>query len=665
MSASLLSVGLRAMTANYTAIQTTSHNIANANVAGYSRQQVMLATSPSQYSGSGFIGTGVDVASVTRAHDDFLTHQAATATSLAAKDSALQDRLTQLQQAFPLGTGGLGDATSQFMAAMSDLASQPGDSATRQTVLSQAQNLASQFNNASSQFDSLQAGVTQDLKSIVSEVNGLAQSIAKVNQQISAAKGLGQPPNDLLDQRDRLVAQLSQHLQVSTVMADDNTMSVFIAGGQNLVLGGQSASLQVTPDAQDPSRSALSIASGGKTPALDPNSLGGGDIAGLLQFQNHDLVDARNLVGQMAAAVAGAVNHQQLLGANLQPPAGTVPSQPIFSIGAPQVVPNTNNAKDASGKYLANVSLTVTDPSALQASDYELRADPSGVAGQYQLTRLSNPPQVQTIVSGAVVDGMRIDIGVPAPSPTDRFLLQPVAQAAAGLGVTLQDPMGVAAASPLIASTAAANTGTASVASLTMLTQPPQPAATATVTFTNDSGAYTWSLTDASNTVLASGTGTWQAGQAIPTPPTDINGFALQLAGVPKSGDVITVQPTPASALSSNNGNARALASLRDATLVGQNQASNGTLSGGSTATDAYASAIANIGVRVQTAKSAATISSAVATQASQAASSTSGVNLDEEAARLIQYQQSYQAAAKVLQVAQSLFQTVLTTMGP
>ncbi len=659
----LMSLGLRAMTASYASMEVTGHNIANANVAGYSRQQANLETAKGQFSSAGYFGKGVDVQSVTRRHDQFVSRAAVTARSLAALDATQQDRLQQLEQVFPTGEAGLGYTTGQFLNALVDMASRPGDSATRQVVLARAEDLATRFNSAAGQLDTIQSNINADLKSSATEVNGLATSLAAVNGQIAASRGIGQPPNDLLDERDRLVSKLAAQVQVSTVEADDGSVGVFIAGGETLVLGARATPLSIVPDPQDPSRSALALGSGSARHLINEHALGGGNIAGLLAFQNTDLVDGRNLVGQMAAAIAGAVNDQQMLGLNLQAPAGSVASKPLFAIGAPLSVPNSNNAKDAAGNYLSSVSMTVVSPSALQPSDYELRADP-GVPGAYQLTRLSNPPLVRTIASGDIVDGVQFNVGGAALGATDRFLLQPVGRAATGLKRLLEDPRDLAAASPMVATRGGANLGTANIASLKMLTPPPQPGATARVTFTSDTGDYSWELFDSSGSSIATGTGLWTADEPIPTPPTDINGFELRLSGVPRTGDVLDVAPTQSQYVAANNGNALALASLRDALLIGQDVMPGGALAGGATATDAYASAIADIGVRMQSAKSAAAISSAVSAQAEQARSEISGVNLDEEAARLIQFQQSYQAAAKVLQIAQSVFETLLQVAG-
>jgi flagellar hook-associated protein 1 FlgK len=279
-------------------------------------------------------------------------------------------------------------------------------------------------------------------------------------------------------------------------------------------------------------------------------------------------------------------------------------------------------------------------------------AETAAGSGNWVLTRLADG-MVTAVNSGDVVDGMRIDLTV-APQAGDRFLLQPVARVANGMAQLLNDPRDLAAASPLMASASPANVGTAEVDMLSVTTAPlPTPGTTARITFTSNAGDYTWELFDSSNTLLNTGNASWQPGQSIPPAGTDINGFALQLTGVPRNGDVLTVEPTPASSVPVNNGNASQMAALRDAALAG-----------GRSLTDAWSYAMADVGVRVQSGRSSSDISAAASGQAEQMRSSQSGVNLDEEAARLIQYQQSYQAAAKILQVAQSLFDTLLQAAG-
>ena len=405
---------------------------------------------------------------------------------------------------------------------------------------------------------------------------------------------------------------------------------MFVAGGQSLVLGAKAQTLKLQPDAGDATR--LGVAMAGSGVVLPPHALGGGAIAGVLRFQNEDLVDGRTRLGQLAGALAGSVNRQQSLGLDLRNPPGS--GAPIFAeVVATQAVSSTSSA---------TVTMSVADATQLQASEYSLRFE----AGAWKLTRLSDGWSPASFNSGDVVDGLKIDLGPPAPAASDKFLLQPLTRAANGMRRVLDDIQGVAAAAPLSAGAGSTNTGTASVAALRVVDPSANPALTATITF-GSGGNYNWTLPGATP---ASGSGLWSAGTPITL--NGLNGFELELAGVPANGDVFSVGATlyPAA----NNGNALAYTALRGSPIVGR---SGG---GGSSITDAYAAAMADIGVRVQGAAAGAAISAAVATQAETARSATSGVNLDEEAARLIHFQQSYQAAAKILQVAQTVFDTLL-----
>ena len=631
----LISIGQRALVANYAALQTTGNNIANASTPGYSRQSVEFETAGSQASGSGFFGKGVNVATVTRAHDRFLTREAAVTQSMAAADASRFEQLQRLEQVFGLGEAGVGYAAGQLFSAFVDVSSKPQDASARQVVLARADDLALRMRSAGEQIASQQAGVVQEVKVAVSAVNELARRIADLNQSIVSSMGIGHAPNDLLDQRDSAIAELGKYLQVTTIAATDGSVGVFAGGGQKLVLGTSVSKLVAQTDPFDPARVQLGLEDNGRVRELGESTISGGSLAGLLRFQNDDLADARSLLGRMAAAISAGVNQQQALGLDQRQPAGS--GAPLFTVGAPSVLPASTNS--ASG---TTVAIAVVQADRLQASDYELRSDPSGAAGSYLLTRLSDGVQT-SIASGATVDGMRIDITPPAPAAGDRFLLQPVSNAARDMRRVLDDPRGIAAAGPVTARSGVANTGTATVASVHAVSPALNLALTATIAFTDANGGFSYSLVDSSGTLpTTTGTGQWSAGQ-----PIALNGFELRLNGVPAAGDTVYVGKTAFPA--SDNANANALLALRDRALVD-----------GETATEAYASALADIGVRVQGAQHASRMSQSIASAAQAAQTSQSGVNLDEEAARLIQYQQSYQAAAKMLQVAQTVFDSLL-----
>ena len=643
MSSSILfSIGTRAMTASYAALQTTGNNIANVNTRGYSRQQVEIAAAGGQFTGNGFFGKGVDVTTVSRAHDQFLTREAAFTQSLAEADGARLSQLQRLEKLFGTGEAGLGYLSGQMLSSFVDVASRPQDLASRQVALARAADTAQRFRATGEQIENLQAGVTQDLKFSIQAVNALAQTVAKLNQQIAAAKASGHPPNDLLDQRDRAVAEIGSYLQVTAIDADDGSQSLFIGGGQRLVLGAEASQLSAVADPFEPSKLRIGIRDGSVDRLVPEGMIAGGVMAGLLRFQNEDLRDARNAIGQLAAAIGSAVNAQQRLGLDLTSPTGR-PGADLLAFGAPRVLPATGNGGNAV------VGVQTADASQLLASDYEMRFDGSN----YTLTRLGSNDAPQTftpaaLAAGVAVDGMTVRLASGSAAAGDRFLLQPVAAAASGMQRVLDDPRGIAAASPVTATLGGTNTGTLAIQSLDVRSPMAAPA-NAVVKFNVDP------LTSATTyQISVDGGSTFAAAQPLvsgqPIGLTDGAGtllWQMSVSGTPADGDVVQVDPTPFAA--GNNGNALALAALRDALLVD-----------GATVTDRWASALSDIGVRVQSADGAAQLSGAVAKDAEARNSAKSGVNLDEEAARLIQYQQSYQAAAKMLQVAQSVFDTLL-----
>lgn len=648
---SLLGLGTRAMFANMANLQTIGNNIANANTKGYSRQELQLETAGGQFTGAGFFGRGVNIQTITRSYDRFLTTQAAAAASTAAFDTTRAGQLKQLENVFTLGEKGLGHAAGQLLNSFVDVANNPRDASARQVVLTRAQELSARFLAAGEQLNAIQGGVAQDMKTAVATVNSLAQQVAALNKQISAQNGTGHSPNDMLDQRDRLIAEISQQINVTTIEAGDGSVGLFVGGGQSLVLGANVSPLKATPDPYDSSKLQLAMQEGGVDRLIPASAIAGGSIAGLMKFQNEDLTAARNLLGQMAVSISGAINQQQAMGLDLGTPSAF--GSPVFSVGAPRTLPADSNAGTAS------IGVTVSDFTHVQASDYEMRYDGS----DYALVRLSDgrtvdgsPFSAADLAAGVDVEGLQIRLNAGTAVAGDRFLLQTVTGAAQDMRTVLTDPKGIAAASPVTASFGAGNTGTASVASLGMVDTSLDRTLTANISFSSATGDYNWQLVDAGGTVTSSGTGAWTAGSSI-----NLNGFALQLNGVPRNGDTLSIKPTDSTG--ANNGNALALANLDKVAFVGA-QTLGGTLVPGRTITDAYASAISNIGVRVQSANSSSTISGSFAAAAESARVNKAGVNLDEEAARLIQFQQSYQASAKVLQVAQTLFDTLLQAAG-
>jgi flagellar hook-associated protein 1 len=339
----------------------------------------------------------------------------------------------------------------------------------------------------------------------------------------------------------------------------------------------------------------------------------------------------------LVAGLGHALNTQQALGLDLQGQAGS----PLFAMQGPKALPAGDNLRNSDGAYLATVDISIADPSALTASEYRLEPDAAN-AGQYRLTRLADGTVFAPVDNGATIDGFTITVGPDAPQPGDSFLLKPVSNAAVGIAVALKNPRGLAAANPMTGMVQPANTGTATIAALTVEAPPALGYQSLTLRFTDDAGSY--ELLDVADTPLASGS--FSAGM-----PIRYDGLALALNGLPRNGDRISLSPTSHPAAS--NGNALRFDDLANRGLID-----------GTTVADAYADMLADVGVRVQGAVASADNTAAVATRARAELSAEVGVNLDEEAARLIQFQQSYQAAAKLLQTSQALFEALLGSLG-
>ncbi len=672
---SILNIGTRALMANQTVLQTTGNNIANVNTPGYSRQSAVLRTIQGEYTGSGYIGKGVDVVTIQRNYSAFLTRQSALAGATSAGDTARAAKLKQLEGIFPGGASGLGAAVNDMLNAFSDVASAPTDLTARTVALTRVSETASRMRSSSQSLDDLQQGVVQEISQKVDSVNSLATSIAGVNDRLARAQGSGQSPNDLLDQRDQLVRELNQYVQTTSIAASDGTVGIFLGGSQALVLGNTASTLVVTvDDFNDPLKSKIALTRSGQSVTLDENSLGGGEVPGLLRFQNADLAEGRNLLGRLTLAISTSMNDQHKLGLDLSGnQGGNLFTPTVFGTG------NILNPTPANtGIQSADLSIGISDLTKFAASDYEL-AFATGTSGT--VARRSDSmvtPFTYDPASGVfsffnpasslndlpAFDGLTLS--APAgttPAIGDRLLLKPFSTSASNISAEFSTPRALAVASPVAGRMGSTNAGSLQLTSLRARTNPPTVATTATpvvLTFT-DPNNYTRS--DIAGTFAYTSGAAIEATQPAVPPLSE---WSAVLQGSPKAGDTFTVfgikdsSINPATNTANNNyidltlnaGNASAMMDLRDTAMFD-----------GSALTDGYASMISQIGIRTQSANYSAEVSSSIAANLESDRTGVSGVNLDEEASKLLQYQQAYQASAKMIQIAQGIFDTLMQTM--
>lgn len=656
---SLLNVGVRALLANQVALQTAGHNIANVNTPGYSRQTVVLQTVQGQFTGGGYIGQGVDVQTILRNQSELLTRQSATAGSVQAADIVRAERLRQLQEVFSGGTAGLGAAINDMMNAFSDVVSSPTDITARTVVLTRLDETAARMRSAADRINEIQYTVTEQLQSSVTAINSLAAQMADINEQIARAKGNGQTPNDLLDQRDQIIRDINQYVQTTQIPADDGTVGLFVGGSQPLVLGTTATSVSIRNATTFPGSGQVKLffdRPGATSIEMDENALGGGSVPGLLRFSNNDLTEGRNLLGRMAMAIGMAMNEQQNLGLTLD----GVPGKDLFAL--PTSMPGHTN-----GAGVGTVSFT--SPTQFAASDYEIRFT-TGTAGQ--VVRLSDgkstPFTDAANLATLQIDGLTFNLTTPG-APGERMLFKPFSTAASSIQSLVYSPRDLAVANPVNAAMGTSNGGTLQLAGLkaTGLPNPPGlvlpananpsavPPILGGIQLRFDAGP------PATYDVLDRGTSpptTLAAAQPYtPGAAISINGWEIKLQGTPNTGDTVVIgnalDPQYGDAFTRNSGNASALMNLRDVKMFDE-----------STLSDGYAGAIAQVGTRTQSALFAAELSTTIASNLERDRTAISGVNLDEEAARLIQYQQAYQASSKMIQIAQSIFDSLIQDLG-
>lgn len=620
----ILNTSLSGMLAFQRALDVTSHNIANANTPGYSRQVAHFSARPGVGSGVGYIGSGTQIASIERMYDAMQTEQLRTTTTGYARFNTLNNLSSRIDILLADPDTGLNSGLQSYFGSMQDLANDPSSIPTRQAVIGEAQGLASRFQSLDGRLTELEDEVNDRLELAVADINRLASSIAQVNGKISLANGTGNAPNDLLDQRDGLILQLSAQVAVSTNIQEDGTMSVFIGSGQSLVLGGDARQLGVGGTEFDRTRLTVTYqGSSGSTP-LDTASTGG-NLGGLLDFRARILDPARQSLGQTAIALAASMNEQHASGMDLRGNLGT----DLFSVSPPKVLPSSNNG--GTGTATASVS----DLGALTGADYVLEFDGSAYSMRRNDTNALIPiTGTGTVGDPLIADGMSIVVGG-APAAGDRQLLRSGHNAAGSIQSIVTDPQAIALAAPTRSSASFANIGSANI-SAAAVADPADPGLldSALIEFTSPT---TYSIDGVGSFAYADGA------------PIIVNGSSVTISGTPSVGDQFTIDANYGAA--GDNANGLLLANIQ----------SVGILDGGSISiNENYGRLVSEVGATTHQLKASLDAQGVVLKNAEDAVLSTSAVNLDEEAANLIKFQQAYQAVAQVVSIASTLFDSLL-----
>lgn len=670
--AGLIGIGLTGILGHQAALNTTGNNIANANTPGYSRQEVQFDAQEGRRTGAGTIGTGLSVTNIRRLANEYLVQQVREDSTLYGEQKTLNSELTRLDNLLGGESTGLSKALNNFFASLQNAAEDPASLPQRQLVLSEAQQITSRFHALNQEFIQQRESVKTQMSQGVKDANTLLKSIADLNVAISESPGIaqGKMPNELLDKRDEKLRQLSELVDIKVSPADGSQVNVSLSNGLSLVVGSHAATLGTRESAEDPTRLEFTLSNGGRTLNID-EQINSGKLGGLLRFDNGALKPAFDELGRIAIALSATMNHQHEIGMDLEGDLGRLFFTDINSeeVQRSRVVANANNQQPQTGQ----LAVEITDSSRLAAGSFTLQ-----FSGDGRNFELIDKATGETVNQGRMPDPVQSEISMPgfnirieggAFNAGDKYLIQPSRGAAESIGLVVNREEDLAFASPVRAAADGQNTGTATIDQGKMLDvrnpftnsllpgfQNAGELANGPLEVSFAAGGSTgliYNVTDASSNVIA--TGEYDPGisnklfQDDPSVGTAYQGFQFEITGKPAIGDKFAISYNTNGV--SDNRNAGLLAALGTA-----NTLNNGSQS----FTEGYAGLVETIGVETRQSQLDMDAGKTLLEQSTNQRESISGVNLDEEAGKLIQYQAAYNASAQVMSVAQDLFNTLL-----
>ena len=688
--ADLLNIGMSGLHAAKTKLSVTGHNITNVNTPGYTRQDTVQGTRTPQFSGAGYIGTGTSLLDVRRSYNEFLTTQVRSSTSLNSDVVAYKSQIDQLDSLLAGSSTGITPSMDAFFSATQAAAEDPSNIPARQLVISEAEGLARRFNDLYDTINTQNSSINKQLVTSTEQINRLAQTIGGLNDAIANAGANGSQPNDLLDARDEAVRQLSTYVGVNVVVQDNNTFNVSLGSGQPLVVGNTVNQLQAVPGRGDPNTFEIDFVSGGSRQNITSN-ISGGEVGGLLRYREDALKPSVNALGRLALSISEEVNTQLGQGLDLK---GQVGSNLFKDINDPsltglRVRPVAANTSNVSG------DMRITDTSVLTTSDYRLDFDGT----DFTARRLSDGAAM-TVTQGAdgelsFTDSAGRDQGFSltlsgTPAAGDQFVLEPTRRGAAGISAELDQADQLAFAGPFKGEADLQNKGTGKITqpSLEGFTDNSTPplaglsrdalAAVSQVGMRFDAASnsmvvdtplppgVTVTMLTADGQTVPGGVTPGQSNDLKYSIEVNVGGVqqsftvSQSISGRPENGDKFSIDFNKNGV--SDNRNALKLADLQNKQVVGVDPNSANSNSG-MNFNNGYGDMVERVGTLTAQARRDDVATGAILQQSTDSRNSVSAVSLDEEAANLIQFEQYYNASAQVIQVARTLFDTLISTL--
>ncbi|MCU7996546.1 flagellar hook-associated protein FlgK [Shewanella glacialipiscicola] len=640
MAIDLLNIARTGVLASQSQLGVTSNNIANANTAGYHRQVATQSTLESQRLGGSFYGTGTYVNDVKRIYNDYAARELRIGQTTLSAAEASYGKLSELDQLFSQIGKIVPQSLNDLFAGLNSIADLPADIGIRNSALTNAQQLASSLNQMQSHLNGQLNQTNDQIVGMTQRINEIGTELANLNLELMKS-----PNQDaqLLDKQDALVQELSQYAQVNVIPLENGAKSVMLGGSVMLVSGEIAMSMGTQAGNPFPKELQLNSSIGSQSVTVDPSKLGG-QLGAIFDYREQTLIPASHELDQLALGIADNFNKMQAQGIDLN---GQVGSNIFKDINDPTM--SLGRVAGLSGNTgTATLGVTIDDTSLLTGGAYELSFT---APASYTLIDTQTGNATPLTLSGSTLSGgsgFSIDIKAGAMASGDRFAIRPTAGASNGIEVVMKDPKGIAAASPKITADAA-NSGNTQV-KLTQINNRSAanfPVTGSELTIKLDTTAVppTYEAFDSAGTSL---------GAAAPYTPPSISafGFTFEVDSKAAAGnDRFTFDLSFAEG---DNSNAVAMAKLSEIKLM------NG---GESTLADVFEKTKLDIGSKTKAAEVRVGSAEAVYQQAYARVESESGVNLDEEAANLMRFQQAYQASARIMTTAQQIFDTLITSV--
>lgn len=637
MSIDLLNIARTGVLASQAQLGVTSNNIANANTEGYHRQVATQETYESQRLGNSFYGTGAYIADVKRVYNEYAARELRLGQTALSAAETTQIKTNELDQLFSQIGKVVPQSLNDFFSSINSLADLPSDIGIRGSVLGSAANLAASVNQMQSSLNSQLKQTNDQITGITERINEISKELGNINLELM--KSVGQD-NQLLDKQDALIQELSQYSQVNVIPLDSGAKSIMLGGAVMLVSGEVSLSVGVAPGDPFSNELRLNTSTGDQSLIVDPSKLGG-TLGALFEFRDNTLLPASHELGQLALGITDAFNQAQSQGIDLN---GQIGANIFRDINDPIMAAGRVGAY-GSNTGNAALSVSIDDVGALSGSSYELQFT---APATYELTDTQTGSVTSLTDSGGGLltggDGFSIQLNAGAFASGDRFEIRPTAGAAAGIKVEMTDPKGIAAAAPKItADTANSGLTEVKVTSIDNRNAANFPTTGSEISITINTAANTFEAFDTSGTSL---------GVTAYTPPTiSTLGFTLE---VETSGAAIDSFTFDLALGAGDNSNAVAMAKLSETKVMND---------GKSTLADVFENTKLDIGSKSKAAQVRVGSAEAIYQQAYARVESESGVNLDEEAANLLRFQQSYQASARIMSTAQQIFDTLFSSV--